>query len=424
MTLKKGGKFLGEGAYGCVYSPPVPCNDKNSDNFVKTNYPNSVGKVIHDIDSANKEIQLSENFTKIDPSGLYLVPLVGHCNIDKKQLLKADKNPEKCRIVKKKTKLSKMVKKINPFAKKSKVELIPQLIYKYKGVALDTVLDEKSHILPLSYYLTGLLNIAKGIQLLQKYEFAHMDIKTDNILIANIDNGKEQMLLIDLGISDKLKNVYNYNTSYGKLNHTSPHYPPEFQVYVFFRKLIETEMLQKLLKAIKNDIKSKNIKEDKIIRESIIQEIVLQAPYNLYQVIYEQNRFISRNHFWNRRYKTGFSFGMQDFIEEILFNFVDYNQLKTKTEYLYHLENYFYTEFSKLMDVFQMGGVILSILEKYPTKTSNLYKELNHLARRMYNFNPIDRLNIDEVIQEIKRISNTETAKIQKVGGKVDKVKK
>ena len=76
------------------------------------------------------------------------------------------------------------------------------------------------------------------------------------------------------------------------------------------------------------------------------------------------------------------------------------------------------------MDVFQMGGVILSILEKYPTKTSNLYKELNHLARRMYNFNPIDRLNIDEVIQEIKRISNTETAKIQKVGGKVDKVKK
>ena len=62
---------------------------------------------------------------------------------------------------------------------------------------------------------------------------------------------------------------------------------------------------------------NENIKEDKIIRESIIQEIVLQAPYDLYKVIYEQNRFISRNHFWNRRYTTEFSFGMQDFIEDI-----------------------------------------------------------------------------------------------------------
>lgn len=408
MTLKKGGKFLGEGAYGCVYSPPVSCNDKNSNNFVKKNYPNSVGKVIHDIDNANDEIKLSEIFTKIDPSGLHLVPLVGHCNIDKKQLLKADKNPEKCRIVKKKTKLPKMVKKFNPFAKKSKVELIPQLIYKYKGVALDTVLDEKSHILPLSYYLTGLLNIARGIELLQKHKYAHMDIKLDNILIANIDNGKEQMLLIDLGISDKLENVYKYNKSFHKLTHTSTHYPPEFQVYIFFRELIEKEMLQKLLKVIKTDIKNENIKEDKI-RESIIQKIVLHAPYNLYKVIYEQNRFISRNNFWNRRYNTEFSFGMQEFIEEILFNFVvHYNQLKTKTEYLHHLENLFYTKFSKLMDVFQMGGVILNILEKYPTKTSSLYKKLNYLARRMYNFNPINRLSIKEVIQEITQISNTE----------------
>ena len=41
----------------------------------------------------------------------------------------------------------------------------------------------------------------------------------------------------------------------------------------------------------------------------------------------------------------------------------------------------------------------------------------------MYNFNPTNRLSIKEVIKEITRISNTENTS-QKVGGKVDKVKK
>ena len=414
MTLKKGGKFLGEGAYGCVYSPPVNCNDKNSDNFVKTNYPNSVGKVIHNIEAAHKEIKISEIFSKIDPNGLHLVPLVGHCNIDKKQLSKADKNPEKCKIVKKKTKLSKMVKKINPFVKQSKIQLIPQLIYKYKGVALDNILDEKSHILPLSYYLTGLLNIANGIKLLQKNKYAHMDIKTDNILIANIDNGKEQMLLIDLGISDKLKNVYNYNTSYSKLNHTSIHYPPEFQVYIFFRQLIKAGNLQKILKNVKHTVKTAEIRDS-------VDNVVLE--HNLYKVMFEQDNFKMRNKFWNLRYTTAFSLEIQDFLNEVLFDFViNKKRLETDADYLKHLEEYFYFKFSKAMDVFQMGGVILSILEKYQKKTLNLYKELNFLARRMYNFNPINRLDISEVIKEITRISNTENAS-QKVGGKVVKVK-
>ena len=39
----QGGKFLGKGAYGCVFSPPVPCENKALNEHIKKN-AKGVGK--------------------------------------------------------------------------------------------------------------------------------------------------------------------------------------------------------------------------------------------------------------------------------------------------------------------------------------------------------------------------------------------
>ena len=76
-NIQKGGKFLGKGAYGCVYNPPIPCKDsaeKWSDDYIS--------KVMVRRE-ASKEMRESEVIREIDPDSEFALFGLKECPIEK-----------------------------------------------------------------------------------------------------------------------------------------------------------------------------------------------------------------------------------------------------------------------------------------------------------------------------------------------------
>ena len=96
--LLKGGKYLGEGSYGCVISPAIPCIDKytqrktkkqTNNTKEKTHYNNtikhkSVSKIIIAPDRDSKDELLMSNLIKqIDPKQSYFITYNEYCHLKK-----------------------------------------------------------------------------------------------------------------------------------------------------------------------------------------------------------------------------------------------------------------------------------------------------------------------------------------------------
>lgn len=415
---KTGGKFLGEGQYGCVYSPPIPCKIERYDTYFNAK---SVGKIIDNSAAGKMEIKISKFFSELDPNGKYINPFLGNCRITKNALLKSDNDLTKCKLTRdhvetqpeKKTEskmkgyLNKMKGKFEKKPPEIPEKIYTQIVYKYKGDDLLNFLKEQNKNLPLSFYISGLLNIAKGIQLLEKKHYAHTDIKPDNILVADVEKQQQQMLLIDLGLADKLENIYDIDLSWNKLEHTSTHSPPEFQIYTFFVKMIKDGTLKQVINYL-GTVENNKLKGS-------IEDIISNEPFNLYKNMFGQKIHVNRNTYWNKNYKTSFSIEIQEHMEHILSTiFLNSKKLNNDDEYLLFLYRYFTTNYSKLIDVFQLGDVINDILKFYPLKSDTNHNKLRYLATRMYNFNPTKRLTIREVINELNNIKKDNIQPINK----------
>ena len=96
--LLKGGKYLGEGSYGCVISPAIPCIDKytqrktkkiTNNTKEKSHYNNtikhkSVSKIIIAPDRDSKDELLMSNLIKqIDPKQSYFITYNEYCHLKK-----------------------------------------------------------------------------------------------------------------------------------------------------------------------------------------------------------------------------------------------------------------------------------------------------------------------------------------------------
>lgn len=397
----QGGKFLGKGAYGCVFSPPIPCANKAYNAEIQKN-AKGVGKIFSDPYKAEDEMASSYKFSALDSEGLYIVPLVGNCQVTKSDIIKSDQDYNMCEFTKRSNpKLKAYLKQFNPLQKPDK--RFVQLIYKYKGVALDQFLfnDPSRNSMYLNTYLDYIINLANGVKLLQTNGYAHMDIKPDNVVIINKDTPNENMLLIDLGLADKYNTIYQLKLSKHILYHNSTHYPPEFQIYTYFMELAHDNTLMKLIEILKL---SNNI-------EDTIETIITQEPYKLYSKMYADKRFVRRNTSWNKEFKMDYSLPIQDFMEDILRNINTHrDRLRTQSELQSYITNLFKLKYSKLVDVFQLGGVIKTILlftektAKINIHQNNIHKRLMTLSNRMYNFNPNLRFTISKVLEELLAI--------------------
>jgi len=172
--------FIARGAHGCVFKPPIPCIEKCIDPRCSSSAP-KISKLMSE-NIARKELQIYEQIllNTIEDSHKYFIG-----------------NPYKCSPVKD------FDFKTNGCP--NKIEKPTLLIYEDGGIDLYQFTNKNKEY-DLSLVLRGLINIFKGIGLLNKQNISHFDIKEDNVVLGK-DN--KNYRLIDFGNAVKNKFFLN-----------------------------------------------------------------------------------------------------------------------------------------------------------------------------------------------------------------------
>jgi serine/threonine protein kinase len=229
-----GGKKLGEGGYGCVVKPAIPCINKKVG-------PNEISKIIHVRDSKEylKELDINYKLLKADPKQKYFVLSKQECILDIHNAL--SRYPKDFIETKFYDKKGKDYSIIDPKSKKISKNNIKQelckidrtrkprnIIMDYGGEDLiDVIYRAYSHNFNLckKYALYIFKNILKGIKLMHENKIAHRDIKPENLIFLAVKKRHRQtgrlievplVRIIDFGLAQDVsklnRNVINDDT--------------------------------------------------------------------------------------------------------------------------------------------------------------------------------------------------------------------
>lgn len=194
--------LIGEGNYGCVFSPPLECNSKRK-------YKGAVGKVFSSFPEYESESKISNIIANLDPNNEFSLPLLDGCKVNS---FKNSDGVDKCVL------LSNDTIKHNHTS-------YSQLIYKNGGRSLKQLLSIKGSVPKLKKIMKAMRPIFVGVKKLSDVGYVHQDIKPHNILYDN-----NRLYLIDYGILSHAKNIYHKKNRY-ILSYDYPYYPPEYKLY-------------------------------------------------------------------------------------------------------------------------------------------------------------------------------------------------
>jgi serine/threonine protein kinase len=186
--------MIGEGAYVCVYKPPIKCKDKSK--YLGKKY---IGKMFADKNQYLEEIEIMKIIKRIDPKSIYTTKLIDNCNVDINT-----RDYKECKHVN--------LKRTN----------YHQIIYRYGGKDLCYLLKSKYDIFDI---LPGMIHLLKFLCILAKNGYVHRDIKESNILYEG-----KKFFLIDFGLMIPFRKVYDEDQDY-VLQYNYEYYPPEFKIY-------------------------------------------------------------------------------------------------------------------------------------------------------------------------------------------------
>ncbi len=189
--LTVGGRLIQEGAYGCAFTPPLPCK-KGKGKRTKSR-SRMVGKIMKKTD-AEVELRIATLIEAIPGHSRYFVVQVEDNCTSKNFSRLREEYASMCKM----------------YAKRADTELI-QLLSSFGGRSL-----EKTSITDSFDYVGIFRHVLEGVVLLHKQDICHCDIHEGNILIS--PNGTAR--LIDFGaafvgnaISEETVNDHDYRFS-------------------------------------------------------------------------------------------------------------------------------------------------------------------------------------------------------------------
>lgn len=216
MNEKKD-RVLGQGSFGCVLYPRVPC-DYNQERYRPPSTEPMVSKVFGKYDRYFKmEQAIARKISKWDSRGKYFIVPIESC-MSKKHTVEQNKAFSQCENIPK------------------NVDRFPQITMPYAGDNLLNILVqyyiEYNQKFPIEYWIRMLNNLLLGIYILIKNEHVHQDIKPENILVRN---GVAK--LSDFGLTVPFSEAYNYYKN-ERLSYPYYVYPPEylFATYYYMNK--------------------------------------------------------------------------------------------------------------------------------------------------------------------------------------------
>lgn len=219
--------LLGEGSFGCVFTPSIPCESdaksiRKTSKKEKTPY---VGKVFAERKEFAKEVRMSKTAAKVDPQGKSILIPVSYCKTSRKHV---EKHPA-----------SKDCDMLREFPYQSPNKPMYQLVMPYGGERLDRYFRKRMQAETPSTLAEalGILNTAfEGLVLLDQHKMCHQDIKSSNVLVT--PEGKA--ILIDYSLMIPYQDVYTKN-NLRRLRFTYFPYPAEYKIaYQTYTKCKDT----------------------------------------------------------------------------------------------------------------------------------------------------------------------------------------
>jgi len=385
----RGGKFVGEGSYGCVVSPAIPClnaksksNNKFSNSLSKISKGKSINKTVSKIIiSPNKaikdEIALSHIIHKIDPQQKHFITFNNTCILKKipdnrTNTVKVHHYNNSQKHYKVTDKRMRLDKKMCPID----LDMKPiNLIMPYAGYDLIEIVKNKSTD-PLRLLILKNLhknfkdcfkNLLIGIYKLHQARIVNRDIKEENITANyNEKSKKVEMRFIDFGLSDYLTPKFCSNDKNIDYKGTPDFIPPEIIVALFTYENYNKN----------KDINYIFLKIQKYYKEYDISEI--------FSSIKESNMLVEFNN------------TLIDLIKGI------YNDLIKKT----FLPKYFGSQANKFngylqkADIYALGIAMYEFLEVF-TDFINVKKDirLHNLLQNMIKIHPDKRYNVVDCLK-------------------------
>jgi len=191
-------RVLGSGTFGCTFEPYYPCKNPADDERMRNKMlPDKIylSKLVSASRGAGEERQMYERVKRLDPNGIFTVPMLGVCSaqpqLDDFYTAGAKESKQPCKYA------SDNLRKTFTTEGGS----LPQLIYEHGGQNLDEavkVVPLRDLLISLTPVVCGLAGIQEASQIAaergQSLHFFHRDIKPANIVY----NGC-QSRLIDFG---------------------------------------------------------------------------------------------------------------------------------------------------------------------------------------------------------------------------------
>lgn len=377
---QKGGKKLGEGAFGCVVSPPLQCKKtlKTIKNVNSTDY---VSKLIsiknkYDVEEITHELKMNKKLYDLDKNNFYFTTIIDGCvlkNVDKKRKdikfvnKKEKSDKEKCLILKKK-------KNMNLIMKNAGLNLDDILLYEKKYI--------KERELIKKNYINIFYHLLKGLKKIHNAELTHHDIKPDNFAV-NVNNNDLHVTYLDFGIMEENKmysenNYANFSRSvYGTPGFISPDMYVLCKIIKYldiydFEFMMEPNNVSKFCKKILKEINYNEINYHKTLN---LNMITLDYPIKkISQSMINYNNYNIIN---------------EDVIEKIYLNIIiniknkSFKDLFIKTNGISHK-----------YDIYALGITFFNVLQ-----ILNIYnKQAIDLVRSMTEPFPMKRYNINDCL--------------------------
>ena len=265
-------KLIGEGSYGCIYSPNISCMGDNVDSEyiskiqILNNMEFAQFNIINSKDEFNemnlmvgiiRETYFGKFITNMDSYYQYFAPIIKSCQVDINILQNIEKN--KCHLFRDNiTNQDKDEKKYIS----SKITFIdgPKLNIVFSKLIGENKINEQ--IIKTFYHLM------KGLKLLNK-SIIHYDLKNDNIIF---DKKRGIPIIIDFGLSFNISSLLNAET------------PQQLEniFYIYYNKYLPWCFEISVLSYIVQNI----LFDDEKIKTDINSEININEINKLKSVIY------------------------------------------------------------------------------------------------------------------------------------------
>ena len=369
--------IIGEGAYGCVHKPSIPCKTPPSPGF---NYKNYVSKIMT-TKNAKKELSEFLIIKNIDPTNEYHLgsPILCHPNIDNK---KATTAIDKCKYIKLKDVYA------NP-------DYYSLLLLKFGGLDFKVLCN--THLVKYlrthtkkrtDNFWLEVHHLIKGIKFFKDNGIVHNDIKPQNILFNS--NGKIKYIYFVLMRKKKeIINLSKINDNFLGTFHWSYPFDCGFMEKKEYDKYKHFNVSDKTL--FKNELSKLIVSNSKITNSKInVFKLPIHNP-SAFKILFT---YLNPN---NTIPNTSTQYG---YINSFFTGFNDMTNNKSYDHVLNHIVD--------SIDVFGLGFTLQFM--------ANCFKRLNALSLqdftrlsaffyKMYDFNPLTRVvDIDLLLNEYENI--------------------